>query len=193
MIDTFLRSMVYLFQTSSAQKSWIWNPFAILQAILNHPGFKKLTILASTQLQSCRAQQLANIIWAFATLDFLPIPQFLEGLAEEAITKRSGFNPQNVANMLWAYAKLDYEPRCPLLTTLAEEAAAKLHDFNSQNVSNMLWAFAKFVFIPSRQLLDAAVNKISSTLNQFNPQVRLSICQIAHAALPSSKDRWDKT
>lgn len=65
-----------------------------------HPGFKKLTVLASTQLRTCKAQQLANILWAFATLDFIPIPQFLESLAEEAIQKRNGFNPQNVANML---------------------------------------------------------------------------------------------
>lgn len=144
---------------------------SLLQAILNHEGFKKLTVLANNQLQLCRAQQLANIIWAFATLDFLPIPQFLERLAEEAVSKRSGFNPQNVANMLWAFAKLEYEPTCPLLSTLAEEATAKLPEFNSQNVSNMLWAFAKFIFIPSRQLLDATVTKISKTLLQFNPQV----------------------
>ena len=77
-----------------------------LQAILVHPGFKKLTVLASTQLKTCKAQQLANILWAFATLEFIPIPQFLENLAEEAISKRKGFNPQNVANMLWAFAKV---------------------------------------------------------------------------------------
>ena len=142
-----------------------------MQAILDHPGFKKLTVLANNQLQFCRAQQLANIIWAFATLDFLPIDQFLESLAEEAVKKRSGFNPQNVANMLWAFAKLEYKPLCPLVSTLAEEAAVKLQEFNSQNVSNMLWAFAKFDFVPDKELLDASVTKISNTIQQFNPQV----------------------
>ena len=147
-----------------------------VQAILDHPGFKKLTVLANNQLQFCRAQQLANIIWAFATLDFLPIDQFLESLAEEAVKKRSGFNPQNVANMLWAFAKLEHKPLCPLVSTLAQEAAVKLHEFNSQNVSNMLWAFAKFDFVPDKELLDASVTKISNTIQQYNPQV--GICQI---------------
>jgi hypothetical protein len=105
----------------------------------------------------------------------MPIPQFLESLAEEAISKRKGFNPQNVANMLWAFAKLEYQPRCALVATLAEEALDKLDEFVSQNVSNMLWSFAKFGYTCSPRLLEASQHKISRNMHQFNPQVNLLI------------------
>lgn len=142
-----------------------------VQVILSHPGFQKLSALASTQLHMCRAQQLANIIWAFATLGYQPPLAFMEALAEEAVRKRSGFNPQNVANMLWAFAKLEYTPQCRLVGTLAEEGMKKLPDFVSQNVSNMLWAFAKLDFDPGPSLLKASVNKIMAGISTFNPQV----------------------
>ena len=144
---------------------------ALLQAIIGHPGFKKLRALAGTQLFLCKAQQLANIIWAFATLDVTPEPAFMEALAEEAVRKHLGFNPQNVANMLWAFAKLDYMPACPLVPTLAKEALKKLPEFVSQNVSNMLWAFARFNFSPGPELLESAVRVITSGMRTFNPQV----------------------
>lgn len=138
---------------------------------MGHPGFIRLTELANTQLYLCRAQQLANIIWAFATLGHTPPESFMEALAEESLRKRAGFNPQNIANMLWAFVKLDYIPKCPLVKELAEEAGPKLTEFNSQNVSNMLWAFAKAGHNPGRELLDYAVQKIMDDMGSFNAQV----------------------
>lgn len=140
---------------------------------MSHPGFMRLTELAGKQLHLCRAQQLANIVWAFATIEYQPEPAFLEALAAEAVRKRAGFNPQNVANMLWAYAKLEYKPQGVLVPALVEEGLAKLPQFVPQNVSNMLWALAKFDHNPGRPLLDASVAKIMGSMSGFNAQVNV--------------------
>ena len=161
-----------------------------MQELLAHPGFIRLTELAGTQLYLCRAQQLANIIWAFATLGHIPEASFMEALAEESVRKRSGFNPQNIANTLWAFVKLEYLPKCPLVSVLAEEAAPKLVEFNSQNVSNMLWAFAKATFNPGKQLLDYAVKKIMDDIDTFNAQVCVCSQNIPKHFGEQTLDHW---
>ena len=98
----------------------------LTQELVVHEGFLRLSMLANDQLAMCKAQQLANIIWAFATIGYIPDTAFLEALAVESVRKRDGFNPQNLANTLWAFAKLEYKPECALLPALAEEIMGKL-------------------------------------------------------------------
>lgn len=53
-------------------------------------------------------QEVANLVWAYATLDFYAIRLF-EEMADIVIGRVGGFVNQGLANVLWAYAKVGHE------------------------------------------------------------------------------------
>ena len=61
-------------------------------------------VLSRLRVTEFKAQELANIAWAFATLALLDKTLF-EALAREAKRRGSEFNAQSIANTAWAFAK----------------------------------------------------------------------------------------
>lgn len=57
------------------------------------------------QADQCKPQQIANIMWAFGTLSYMPQDHLLDVLASQAVSKLADFNPQNLANFIWSYAR----------------------------------------------------------------------------------------
>ena len=52
--------------------------------------------------------QVANLIWAFATMQFVPGPAFLEALCARATRDLHQYSPQNISNTCWALATLGH-------------------------------------------------------------------------------------
>ena len=72
----------------------------------------KLEERAGALAASFNAQNLANTLWAYATMGRAPgtgVMRELEGRAEAVA---GSFNAQDVANTLWAYATMGREPGC---------------------------------------------------------------------------------
>ena len=59
---------------------------------------------------SFNPQEVANTLWAFATLGISPSASLLAALSFVADKSAGSFNPQDVANTLWAKAVLQIEP-----------------------------------------------------------------------------------
>ena len=62
--------------------------------------------MAGLRLDQFKAQELANIAWAFAKVSQHD-EQLTKGLAKMAERHLDQFNAQNLANMAWAFAKVN--------------------------------------------------------------------------------------
>ena len=98
-------------------------------------------------------QGLANVVWAYAKLNFQS-PALLDAVAQEALRegRLDGYNAQEVANTVWAYAYLNR--REPLLMEAVARRCLQpgfLGTFSAQAVANTAWAFARL------QVADAAL------------------------------------
>ena len=64
-------------------------------------------------LQDCNPQNMANILWAFATLDVQPGTALLEAGAHRMLELLPTTKPQALSNTMWAFATLGYNPGMP--------------------------------------------------------------------------------
>jgi hypothetical protein len=62
--------------------------------------------LIGGRVDSCQAQQVANIWWAFGTLRAQPPPGVQVALSRRMLTLLPTCTPQNLCNTLWAHAKV---------------------------------------------------------------------------------------
>jgi hypothetical protein len=92
---------------------------------------------------SFNAQEVANTLWAYATMRREPgagAMRELGGLAEELA---GSFNAQGVADTLWAYATMGREPGAGVMRGLQGRAEALAGTLNAQDVANTLSAGAR--------------------------------------------------
>ena len=81
------------------------------------------------------ALNVANTLWAYATMGRQPgegLMRVLEGRAE---AMAGTFHAQNVANTLWAYATMGREPGAGLMRVLEGRAGALAGTFNTQEIA----------------------------------------------------------
>ena len=64
------------------------------------------------------AQDVANTLWAYATMGRGPGAGVMRGLEGRAEALAGTFNAQDVANTLWAYATMGREPGAGLMGKL---------------------------------------------------------------------------
>lgn len=65
-----------------------------------------MRILIDRPLRDFKPQEIANSVWAFATLKS-PHPEFFSRVAEEVESRNlEGFDGQNIGNTIWAYAAM---------------------------------------------------------------------------------------
>jgi hypothetical protein len=88
-----------------------------------------------------KAQNVANTLWAYATMGQEPGAGVMRGREGRAEAVAGTFNAQNVANTLWAYATMGREPGAGMMRGLEGRAEALGGTFNSQGVANTLWAY----------------------------------------------------
>ena len=114
-------------------------------AKLQHDGgpglVSALITRGCTELRDFTEQNLANTIWAMATLGH-PDPAFTNALLVEARNKLPTFTEQDLATTIWAMATLGHQD--PAFTNaLLVEARNKLPAFNAQELASTLWAMEK--------------------------------------------------
>ncbi len=61
------------------------------------------------RLQTFKAQQIANILWGYATLQWDPGEPFMTAMAEQLIARQNTVTPQGISNSVWAMAKLGFK------------------------------------------------------------------------------------
>lgn len=76
-------------------------PTEVLDAAAEH---------AANTLAESNPQNLANILWAFATMGRIPCAKLLSKAAERFIQLLPIYNQQGIANTLWAFATLGHYP-----------------------------------------------------------------------------------
>jgi len=65
-----------------------------------------LTVLAVQVQDNFKAQNIANTLWAFATLQILPSGLLLAGLKMRSVVLVDTFIPLDISSTLWAFAKM---------------------------------------------------------------------------------------
>ena len=70
------------------------------------------------------AQDVANTLWAYATMGREPGAGVMRGLEGRAEAVAGTFNAQDVANTLWAYATMGREPGAGVMRGLEGRAEA---------------------------------------------------------------------
>ncbi len=61
------------------------------------------------RLEEFTAQNICNVLWAFAKLDVLH-ESLLAAAVHYGLQHMASFAPQSVSNMTWAFATLGYHP-----------------------------------------------------------------------------------
>ena len=90
---------------------------------------------AVARIQSCNAQELSNLAWAFAKAR-CETPTLFPAILHD-------FRPQELAVVAWAFATAGHNAPA-LFEGIAAEVVAprRLKSFRSQELSNTAWAFA---------------------------------------------------
>ncbi|KAG1679152.1 hypothetical protein FOA52_000507 [Chlamydomonas sp. UWO 241] len=96
--------------------------------------------VAMPQLASFNPQELANTVFALATLGHNDAA-FMDALLVAAESKLSSFNSQGLANTLWAVSKLGVDDAA-FVGALLVVTESKLRSFNSQELANTVWSLA---------------------------------------------------
>jgi hypothetical protein len=91
-----------------------------------------------------KPQNVANLLWALATMGGKPDAHLLEAMQARATATAHHFKPQAVANLLWALATMGSKPDARLLEAMQARATATAGDFDPQNVANLFWSLACF-------------------------------------------------
>ena len=113
------------------------------------------------------SQELANTIWAMATLK-VNHSQLISMIANESIQKISQFNCQELVNTIWALATLKVNH--PQLTHLiSSKIVNKISQFNPQDLANTIWVLATLKLNDS-QLINIISQECIKKISQFSCQ-----------------------
>jgi len=116
------------------------------------------------------SQEVANVLWALATMGVQADQRLLAAMQKQAIATEGGFTAQGVSNLLWALATMGEKADRGLLEAMQRRATATAGQFKPQNVANVLWALAVMGEKVDQGLLDALVRRATETVGEFIPQ-----------------------
>ena len=116
------------------------------------------------------AQELANTVWAYATMKRQPGRGLMRALEGQTAAIVGTFNAQDVANTLWAYATMGREPGSRVMQGLEEQTHRQAGTFQAQNVSNTLWAYATMGREPGAGVRTALERRAESLVGKFDAQ-----------------------
>jgi hypothetical protein len=104
---------------------------------------EKIADASLSSIGQFNAQDISNMMWAFATLKISNPSLFRSvGDAVARMNDLNEFKPQNLANIVWAYGSMDLQ-HPGLFKQVGNAIVLKdLKTFNPQNLSNIVWAYA---------------------------------------------------
>jgi len=119
------------------------------------PLVNAITSFARCHLVEFAGSELANMVWAFATLA-VHDSSLLESIAIRAALSLAEFEWQSLANTIWAYA--DALPRdAASLDAVAKEALTRIREAEPQGLANTAWACTILAFVHKPLLSAIAV------------------------------------
>jgi len=125
--------------------------------------------------QDAKPQELANTLWAAATMGLqLPLQQVLQ-LVAALVQKRQDAKPQHLANTLWAAATMGLQLPVQQVLQLAAALVQKQQDAKPQNLANTALALAK-LGLHDAQLFSALTAAAKPRVQQFNAQELCNMC-----------------
>lgn len=100
-------------------------------------------------MQMFKPQELANAIWAFASLDYQQ-PELVGAVAARCLELGEAFKEQELSNVLWAFGEcgVDHET-CQLETSNQQDGACEVGSGGVQEVCTVLWGFGEWQAQPS--------------------------------------------
>ena len=146
-------------------------------------------ILGSSVIKDFTTQELANIVWAFATMGVRRTDLF--NAVANRVVRRSlnGFNNQELTMIVWAFAKLqlDLTPEITdligaLTNVITLRLGSRSNDFITQDLANIASAFAKLQVTEITDLIGALATVITLRLgSQSNDFTTQNLANIAWA------------
>lgn len=88
-------------------------------------------------------RNLAQLLWAVATMQVVPSRAFCVNFLAESGDKLAGFKPIDIANTLWALAVLGIQPPPDWLAAALSAAEQRWQHFKPQELGITLWGLAK--------------------------------------------------
>ena len=128
------------------------------------------------QAGTFKAQEVANTLWAYATMGRVPEEGLMGKLEGRAEALAGTFKAQDVANTMWARATMAREPGAVMIRELkgrAElegRAEALAGTFNEQNVARTLWAYATMGREPGAGLMRELEGRAEALVGTFKAQ-----------------------
>jgi cellobiose-specific phosphotransferase system component IIA len=132
-------------------------------------------------------QDLANTMWAYATLGRAPEPETRRALETAAARVASSMNPQALANTVWSYAKLGRAPEPETWRALETAAVRVAASMVPQALANTVWAYATLGRAPEPETWRALETGTARVAPSMNPQA-LANTVWAYATLGRAPD-----
>ena len=118
----------------------------------------------AASLGEFKAQNLANMAWAFAAAD-LPDEPLLKAWARMMDPLLDHVKMQELSNVAWSFATVEWSVE-PLFAALARVAERRLWELNSQGLANTAWAFV-IADLLEELLYVAMARAVGRRLSQF--------------------------
>jgi hypothetical protein len=99
---------------------------------------------ATATARDFKSQEVANSLWALATMGVQADPRLLGAMQEQATVTARDFKPQGVANLVWALSTMGVKADRRLLDAVQGHVSATARDYIPQDVANLLWGLACF-------------------------------------------------
>ena len=108
------------------------------------PALENLMTSALIKMQDFKPQEIANIAWSCARLDYYN-KAAVNLIADRVVQTMDEYEGQNLSNVIWAFAKLRHSCTA-LYKAVSTYIPKKLHTFSYQHFGNMLWGYASLGF-----------------------------------------------
>jgi type IV secretory pathway VirB3-like protein len=124
----------------------------------------------SLNARDFKPQEIANLLWAFATAGVPPDAALVGLMSSAAVSKSKDFKPQAISNLMWAFSTMNVPLDTVLVQAMTSEAVSKSEQFEPQAISNLMWAFATSGVPPDAALVRAMSLAAVSKSTDFDPQ-----------------------
>lgn len=104
--------------------------------------FDEIAEVTISQVKSLSPQNMANIVWAYATTE-QSHPALFDAISKEAMPRLKEFSAKQLSNLAWAFSKDPPETKELIFDMIASEVVRRgLETFTSQGMTMMAHSFA---------------------------------------------------
>ena len=114
-------------------------------------------------------QNLSNMLWAMATLNYAPRCPLLPAIEKGVRELIARFSPQNLSNTVLSFAKLGYYPSESTIKIVVDGIRKSIDDFGAQALSNTVWGMSK-MGIKDPEVYDIISTASLGKIRSFTPQ-----------------------